>query len=299
MKAKSRPDILQAWLKTQDLPPTDRLYMKEAAANDKEVFRVVAGHRDYLWSTPSKAQSGWSKISGLHLSKAWSYADVSESRITPQKSSLKSPPFQKNLTWRDGGIILLVIALVCSAFYLWIRFFSATMELYIWLMGFYFSLILYQGSAKWQIVRAQTKPPSPWRARLMALQQSLLLQTIVCLGMGFVCAHWLFMPMSQQLANHFGTEGDHTFKAMLTTFLPLTWSYWWFNCRLDARLNTEEHAHHYELWLYHQNGSRTCYARANEHASLELLQNWLKVQQQRYFDAHPTHITHTNLTGRL
>ena len=196
-------------------------------------------------------------------------------------------------------MIVLVIALVCSAFYLWIRFFSATMELYVWLMGFYFSLILYQGSAKWQVVRAQTKPPTPWRSRLMALQQSLLLQTIVCLGMGFVCAHWLFMPMSQQLANHFGTEGDHTFKAMLTTFLPLTWSYWWFNCRLDARLNTDEHAHHYELWLYHTGGSHTCYARANERASLALLQNWLQTQQQRYFDAHPAHITHTNLTGRL
>ena len=55
MKAKSQPDVLQTWLATQDLPPTDRLYMKDAAANDKEVFRVVAGHRDYLWSTPSSA----------------------------------------------------------------------------------------------------------------------------------------------------------------------------------------------------------------------------------------------------
>ena len=65
MKAKSEPDVLQAWLKTQDLPPTDRLYMKDAAANDKEVFRVVAGHRDYLWSTPSSATSAWRKILAL------------------------------------------------------------------------------------------------------------------------------------------------------------------------------------------------------------------------------------------
>ena len=299
MKAKSEPDVLQAWLKTQDLPPTDRLNMKDAAANDKEVFRVVAGHRDYLWSTPSSATSAWRKISGLRLSKAWSYADVSESRITSQKSSLQSPPFQKNLTWRDGGIILQVIALVCSAFYLWIRFFSATMDLYVWLMGFYFCFIVCVGSAKWQKVRAQTKPPTPWRSRLMALQQSLLLQAIVCLGMGFVCARWLFMPISQQLSSFFGIQGDPAFKTMLTLYLPLTWADWWFNRRMNARLNTDEHAHHYELWLYHTGGSRTCYARANERASLELLQHWLKAQQQHYFDAHTTHLTHTKLTGRL
>ena len=235
----------------------------------------------------------------MRMVKTWSFAELCDSRIEPQNKPLQELPFQQNLTWRDGGSILLSMVLVFSAFYLWIRFFSATMDLYVWLMGFYFSLILYQGSAKWQKVRAQTKPPTPWRSRLMALQQSLLLQTIVCLGMGFVCARWLFMPMSQQLGSLFGIQGDPAFKTMLTIYLPLTWSYWWFNCRLDARLNTEEHAHHYELWLYHRNGSRTCYARANEHASLELLQNWLQAQQQRYFDAHPAHITHTNLTGRL
>ena len=299
MKTKSQPDILQAWLKTQDLPPTDHLYMKDAAANDNEVFKMVMGNHDWMVVTPSKAKNGWGKILNMRMVKTWSFAELCDSRIEPQNKPLQELPFQQNLTWRDGGSILLSMVLVFSAFYLWIRFFSATMELYVWLMGFYFSLILYQGSAKWQKVRAQTKPPTPWRSRLMALQQSLLLQTIVCLGMGFVCARWLFMPMSQQLGSLFGIQGDPAFKTMLTIYLPLTWSYWWFNCRLDARLNTEEHAHHYELWLYHRNGSRTCYARANEHASLELLQNWLQAQQQRYFDAHPAHITHTNLTGRL
>ena len=74
---------------------------------------------------------------------------------------------------------------------------------------------------------------------------------------------------------------------------------WFLNRRLDARLNSTEPAQHYELWLYHRDGSRTCYARANERASLELLQHWLKAQQQRYFDAHPAQLTHTQLTGRL
>ena len=43
MKAKSQPDVLQAWLATQDLPPLDRQYMKYAAANDNEVFKMVMG----------------------------------------------------------------------------------------------------------------------------------------------------------------------------------------------------------------------------------------------------------------
>ena len=74
---------------------------------------------------------------------------------------------------------------------------------------------------------------------------------------------------------------------------------WYLNRRLDAHLHPPEQAQHYELWLYNRDGSRTCYARANERASLELLQHWLKAQQQRYFDAHPAQLAHTQLTGRL
>ena len=297
MKTKSQPDVLQAWLKTQDLPPTDRLNMKDAAANDKEVFRVVAGHRDYLWSTPSSAPSAWRKISGLRLSKAWSYADVSESRITPQKSSLKSPPFQKNLTWRDGGIILLVIALVCSAFYLWIRYFSASMELYVWLLGFYCCLTMLSTSAKWCHVLAQSTPLKPWQSWTVVAEQSLILKGALCLSLGYACSLWIFNPLIQLFERRYWPNSG--FELVFASYVLFAFCDKWLNRRLDARLNSAEHAHHYELWLYHRNGSRTCYARANEHASLKLLQNWLKVQQQRYFDAHPAHITHTNLTGRL
>ena len=68
MKTKSQPDVLQAWLATQDLPPLDRQYMKYAAANDNEVFKMVMGNHDWMVTTPSAAKSGWGKI----LTCAWS-----------------------------------------------------------------------------------------------------------------------------------------------------------------------------------------------------------------------------------
>ena len=62
MKTKSQPDILQAWLKTQDLPPTDHLYMKDAAANDNEVFKMVMGNHDWMGSHPAKPKMAGAKF---------------------------------------------------------------------------------------------------------------------------------------------------------------------------------------------------------------------------------------------
>jgi hypothetical protein len=87
MKAKSQPDVLQAWLATQDVPPLDRQYMKYAAANDNEVFKMVMGNHDWMVVTPSEAKSGWGKILNMRMVKTWSFAELCDSRIEPTKQT--------------------------------------------------------------------------------------------------------------------------------------------------------------------------------------------------------------------
>ena len=152
-------------------------------------------------------------------------------------------------------------------------------------------------SAKYWLVRGQTTALKPWQTVWISLTQSLFFRGVLCWVMGYVFARWLFMPLLHQLEH---TLWPNASMALAFAIYLLVASLDWFlNRRLDARLNSTEPAQHYELWLYHRDGSRTCYARANERASLELLQHWLKAQQQRYFDAHPAQLTHTQLTGRL
>ena len=61
MKTKSQPDVLQAWLATQDLPPLDRQYMKYAAANDNEVFKMVMATMIGWWSRPARPKMAGAK----------------------------------------------------------------------------------------------------------------------------------------------------------------------------------------------------------------------------------------------
>ena len=135
MKAKYQADTLQAWLATQDLPPIDRLHMKYAAANDNEVFKMVAGNRDWMVVTPSAAKSGWGKILNLRMVKTWSWAELCDSRIESQNKKLQDLPFQQNLTWRDGGQILLMLAIMALVLWVWAS--TGTVELYVWMLGFY------------------------------------------------------------------------------------------------------------------------------------------------------------------
>ena len=295
MKAKSQPDILQAWLATQDLPPLDRQYMKYAAANDNEVFKMVMGNHDWMVVTPSDAKSGWGKILNLRMVKTWSFAELCDSRIAPQNKPLQELPFQQKLTWRDGGQILLMLAIM--ALVLWVWAITGTVELYVWMLGFYCWLCLQTTSAKYCQLRAQSTTLKPWQTVWVFLAQSLFFRGVLCWVMGYVFARWLFMPLLQQFEQALWPKAS--MELAFAIYLLVAGLDWLLNRRLDARLNSAEHAQHYELWLYHRDGSRTCYARANERTSLELLQHWLKAQQQRYFDAHPAQLAHTQLTGRL
>ncbi len=295
MKAKYQADTLQAWLATQDLPPIDRLHMKYAAANDSEVFKMVAGNRDWMVVTPSAAKNGWGKILNLRMVKTWSWAELCDSRIVPQNKKLQDLPFQQNLTWRDGGQILLMLAIMALVLWVWAS--TGTVALYVWMLGFYCWLCLQTTSAKYVQLRAQTTALKPWQTVWVFLAQSLFFRGVLCLVMGYVFARWLFMPLLHQFEQTLWPKVS--MELTFTIYLLVVSLDWFLNRRLDARLLTAEHAQHYELWLYNRDGSRTCYARANERASLELLQHWLKAQQQRYFDAHPAQQTHTQLTGRL
>ena len=295
MKAKYQADTLQAWLATQDLPPIDRLHMKYAAANDSEVFKMVAGNRDWMVVTPSAAKNGWGKILNLRMVKTWSWAELCDSRIVPQNKKLQDLPFQQNLTWRDGGQILLMLAIMALVLWVWAS--TGTVELYVWMLGFYCWLCLQTTSAKYCQLRAQTTALKPWQTVCVFLAQSLFFRGVLCLVMGYVFARWLFMPLLHQFEQTLWPKVS--MELTFTIYLLVVSLDWFLNRRLDARLLTAEHAQHYELWLYNRDGSRTCYARANERASLELLQHWLKAQQQQYFDAHPAQQTHTQLTGRL
>ena len=295
MKAKYQADTLQAWLATQDLPPIDRLHMKYAAANDSEVFKMVAGNRDWMVVTPSAAKNGWGKILNLRMVKTWSWAELCDSRIESQNKKLQDLPFQQNLTWRDGGQILLMLAIMALVLWVWAS--TGTVELYVWMLGFYCWLCLQTTSAKYVQLRAQTTALKPWQTVWVFLAQSLFFRGVLCLVMGYVFARWLFMPLLHQFEQTLWPNAS--MELTFAIYLLVVSLDWFLNRRLDARLLTAEHAQHYELWLYNRDGSRTCYARANERASLELLQHWLKAQQQRYFDAHPAQLTHTQLTGRL
>ena len=295
MKAKYQADTLQAWLATQDLPPIDRLHMKYAAANDSEVFKMVAGNRDWMVVTPSAAKNGWGKILNLRMVKTWSWAELCDSRIESQNKKLQDLPFQQNLTWRDGGQILLMLAIMALVLWVWAS--TGTVELYVWMLGFYCWLCLQTTSAKYVQLRAQTTALKPWQTVWGFLAQSLFFRGVLCLVMGYVFARWLFMPLLHQFEQTLWPNAS--MELTFAIYLLVVSLDWFLNRRLDARLLTAEHAQHYELWLYNRDGSRTCYARANERASLELLQHWLKAQQQRYFDAHPAQQTHTQLTGRL
>ena len=295
MKAKYQADTLQAWLATQDLPPIDRLHMKYAAANDSEVFKMVAGNRDWMVVTPSAAKNGWGKILNLRMVKTWSWAELCDSRIVPQNKKLQDLPFQQNLTWRDGGQILLMLAIMALVLWVWAS--TGTVALYVWMLGFYCWLCLQTTSAKYVQLRAQTTALKPWQTVWVFLAQSLFFRGVLCLVMGYVFARWLFMPLLHQFEQTLWPKVS--MELTFTIYLLVVSLDWFLNRRLDARLLTAEHAQHYELWLYNRDGSRTCYARANERASLELLQHWLKAQQQQYFDAHPAQQTHTQLTGRL
>ena len=295
MKAKYQADTLQAWLATQDLPPIDRLHMKYAAANDSEVFKMVAGNRDWMVVTPSAAKNGWGKILNLRMVKTWSWAELCDSRIESQNKKLQDLPFQQNLTWRDGGQILLMLAIMALVLWVWAS--TGTVALYVWMLGFYCWLCLQTTSAKYCQLRAQTTALKPWQTVCVFLAQSLFFRGVLCLVMGYVFARWLFMPLLHQFEQTLWPKVS--MELTFTIYLLVVSLDWFLNRRLDARLLTAEHAQHYELWLYNRDGSRTCYARANERASLELLQHWLKAQQQRYFDAHPAQLAHTQLTGRL
>ena len=188
MKTKSQPDVLQAWLATQDLPPLDRQYMKYAAANDNEVFKMVMGNHDWMVVTPSEAKNGWGKILNMRMVKTWSFAELCDSRIAPQNKPLQELPFQQKLTWRDGGSILLSMVLVFGAFYIWIRYFSASMELYVWLLGFYCCITMLSTSAKWCRVLAQSMPLKPWQSWTVVAEQSLILKGALCLSLGYACS---------------------------------------------------------------------------------------------------------------
>ena len=295
MKAKYQADTLQAWLATQDLPPIDRLHMKYAAANDSEVFKMVAGNRDWMVVTPSAAKNGWGKILNLRMVKTWSWAELCDSRIESQNKKLQDLPFQQNLTWRDGGQILLMLAIMALVLWVWAS--TGTVALYVWMLGFYCWLCLQTTSAKYVQLRAQTTALKPWQTVWGFLAQSLFFRGVLCLVMGYVFARWLFMPLLHQFEQTLWPNAS--MELTFAIYLLVVSLDWFLNRRLDARLHPPVHAQHYELWLYNRDGSSTCYARANERASLELLQHRLKAQQQRYFDAHPAQQTHSQLTGRL
>ena len=295
MKTKSQPDVLQAWLATQDLPPLDRQYMKYAAANDNEVFKMVMGNHDWMVVTPSEAKNGWGKILNLRMVKTWSFAELCDSRIAPQNKPLQELPFQQKLTWRDGVDIVLMLLLFTA--FLFVAGLFKPLELYVWFLGLYCCLSVCSIGAKWCRVRAQFTPLKLWQSWFMTTAESALLRGVLSLSLGYVLALGLFLPLVQLFEHHFGPKTG--IALVFGSYLVFACFEKWLNRRLDARLNTAEPAEHYELWLYNRDGSRTCYARANERASLELLQHWLKAQQQRYFDAHPAQLAHTQLTGRL
>ena len=165
------------------------------------------------------------------------------------------------------------------------------------MLGFYCWLCLQTTSAKYCQLRAQTTALKPWQTVWVFLAQSLFFRGVLCLVMGYVFARWLFMPLLHQFEQTLWPNAS--MELAFAIYLLVASLDWFLNRRLDARMHPPVHAQHYELWLYNRDGSRTCYARANERASLELLQHWLKAQQQRYFDAHPAQQTHTQLTGRL
>ncbi len=197
MKAKSQPDVLQAWLATQDLPPLDRQYMKYAAANDNEVFKMVMGNHDWMVVTPSEAKSGWGKILNMRMVKTWSFAELCDSRIEPKNKALQEIPFQQNLTWRDGGQTLIMLAVM--ALVMWVWAITGTVELYVWMLGFYCWLCVQTTSAKYWLVRGQTTALKPWQTVWISLTQSLFFRGVLCWVMGYVFARWLFMPCSTSL----------------------------------------------------------------------------------------------------
>ena len=193
MKAKAQPDLLQAWLATQDLPPIDRQHMKHVAANDSEVFKMVTGSRDWMVVTPSDAHSGLGKILNLRMVKSWPLAELCDSRIVPQNKQLPELPFQQNLTWRDGGQILLMLAVMALALWVWAS--TGTVALYVWMLGFYCWLCLQTTSAKYVQLRAQSTALKPWQTVWIFLAQSLFFRGVLCLVLGYVFARWLFMPL--------------------------------------------------------------------------------------------------------
>ena len=238
MKTKSQPDVLQAWLATQDVPPLDRQYMKYAAANDNEVFKMVMGNHDWMVVTPSEAKNGWGKVLNMRMVKTWTFAELCDSRIEPQNKPLQELPFQKKLTWRDGVDIVLML-LLFTAFLFVVGLFKP-MELYVWFLGLYCCLSVCSIGAKWCRVRAQFTPLKLWQSWFMTTAESALLRGVLSLSLGYVLALGLFLPLVQLFEHHFGPKTG--IALVFGSYLVFACFEKWLNRRLDARLNTAEPA---------------------------------------------------------
>ena len=221
MKTKSQPDVLQAWLATQDLPPLDRQYMKYAAANDNEVFKMVMGNHDWMVVTPSNAKSGWGKILNMRMVKTWSFAELCDSRIAPQNKPLQELPFQQKLTWRDGVDIVLMLLLFTA--FLFVAGLFKPLELYVWFLGLYCCLSVCSIGAKWCRVRAQFTPLKLWQSWFMITAESALLRGVLSLSLAMFLHLAYSSPWYNCLNTTLGPKlGLHWYSAAIWCSLVLT-----------------------------------------------------------------------------
>ena len=284
---KAQPELLQAWLATQNLPPLDRTYLRFAAANASEVYKTaIGGGRDWFWTQPYPAPAPWRNLLGSRLQKTLSYVDLQGSDIISKPQALRELPFQKNLTWKDGFSIVLILLLAVAMMSVWV--WVGTVEIYVWVFGLYLCLLCISSGGKWCRVRALRAPLKPWQRALLYLEHNAFWRTLLCFLGGYGVAWCLFWVWPQL-----------PFGSILIAYVVISMLDTVFNRYLDRQLVQQQQTEHYQLWLYSRDGQRMLYARANERASLALLQQWLNAQQQAYFDAHPLQRPHLPLTGRL
>lgn len=156
---KTQPELLQAWLATQNLPPLDRTYLRFAAANASEVYKTtVGGGRDWFWAQPNPAPAPWRNLLGSRLQKTLPYVDMVGSDIISKPQALRELPFQYHLSWKDGFNIVLIMLVSVAMIMVWMR--VGTVEIYAWLFGLYLCLLCISSGGKWSRVRALRAPPA-------------------------------------------------------------------------------------------------------------------------------------------
>lgn len=287
---KTDADVLQTWLDMQDISDLDRDCLRVCGANPSGVFRLALGRHDWFYATPSNTKSAWRRILGARMVKNLPYADITHSDIATKPTDLVAP-LQRSLTWQDGGDIALVLLIM--AVYLWLWAHMGTVAICVWLLGFYCCLATLETTAKWCRLQAASQPKttaSTWQRWLMHTQQSTLLRSCLCLGLGYVAAWLLFTPAIAWFEQHYW--GNASFEWVFAAYLLVAATDTLLNRHLGARFPNTTPATHFELWLYSRGGYRVCYAQASESASLACVQAWVTAQQQA------AGITDT-FTGRL